>query len=406
MTTRDWNRIRELFNRALERAPEERLDFFRQLCADEPWPAGEAAALLTTGSGPTVPRMSAVARTGALRHSTPMTFNADLGRYRILKAVGHTGSGTVYLAKPFEHELGDYVLIRMIRPERMRLDLPTGVAEHCRMLSAFDHPNIVKVLDGGTTESGFPYIVTEYLNGEPLDRYCDRLALPVPERLRLFLTVCSAVRYAHERSFLYRGLTPENILVTGQGIAKLLGVGIASQLGPRSAWPPCAEAAGTPAVTSEYTSPEQAAGRPATIASDVYALGAILYELLSGHRPFYASRLSADDSGSVPETRRPEPPSRLLTRRAVLEVKNVSVLVTPERVCRSRSCTPRDLMSQIQGNLDSIAIKALEGDPGERYESVARLAEDITDHLRGALHRRVPGALFSRFTRRLARGRL
>ena len=327
METRDWNRIKELFSRSLERGPEERLDFLRRVSTDDPWLAGELESLLAVNRSSGREGLPAAHKAAAVRHPTPLTFDADIGPYRIVKAIeqGATGTvylaqrlddgsgahvlikmirpdsldrelsaivkaieqgatGTVYLAQRLDDGSGAHVLIKMIRPDSLDRELSASIDQHCCLLAALDHPNLVRVLDGGTTEAGFPYIVMEHFSGEALDRYCDRRELSIRERLQLFVKICSAVNYLHRRSILHRDLRPANILVKEDGTPRLVGVGIPSLPGPRSAWP--AHKVVPPKTAGrESTSPEKASGKEASVASDVHALGALLYELLCGHRP-------------------------------------------------------------------------------------------------------------------------
>ena len=323
-----------------------------------------------------------------------MTFDADIGPYRIVRAVRQGETGTVYLAWQRNSDFGESVLIRIIRPDYVTSDFTRRIGKLCRILSDLDHPDIARVLDGGVTEAGFPYVVTEDLSGEPLDRYCDRRELSIRERLRLFTRICRAVECFHQRSILHRDLRPSNILVTRDGSPRVLGVGVTGFLGPRPAWPT------GKALLWRATGPvpsklERDTESEASVANDVYALGTILYELLCAHRPDTPSPTRTVPTDGQPQEH-PEPPSSMMTRRVVLEVKNTSVLVTPERVCRSRGCSLKELRSQIRGNLDSIALKALRKNAAERYESAAKLAEDIERHLADSPVSGVPARLFSR----------
>ena len=392
MQTRDWNRIRELFDRALQRGPEDRLDLLRKLSSDNVWLAKEVEALLTINQPPDREVLPATHRTAAVRQLIPTTFNVDIGPYRIVKAVRHSETGTVYLA--WQRNFGESVLIRIIRPDYVRPNFSRRISELCRILSDLNHPSIARVLDGGITGAGFPYVVTEDISGEPLDRYCDRRDLSIRGRLQLFARICRTVECLHLRSVVHRDLRPGNILVARDGTARVLGAGIDSLLGPRPIWPI------GKALLWRTTGPgpgslERDTVSEASVANDVYALGAILYELLCGHRPDTPDPMRGVPTGAQPQ-KHPEPPSSMMTRRVVIEVKNTSVLVTPERVCRSRGCSFNELRSQVRGNLDWIALKALRKNAAERYQSAAKLAEDIERHLVDSPVPGVPARLFSR----------
>ncbi len=394
METRDWNRIKELFSRSLERGPEERLDFLRRVSTDDPWLAGELESLLAVNRSSGREGLPAAHKAAAVRHPTPLTFDADIGPYRIVKAIEQGATGTVYLAQRLDDGSGAHVLIKMIRPDSLDRELSASIDQHCCLLAALDHPNLVRVLDGGTIEAGFPYIVMEHFSGEALDRYCDRRELSIRERLQLFVKICSAVNYLHRRSILHRDLRPANILVKEDGTPRLVGVGIPSLPGPRSAWP--AHKVVPPKTAGrESTSPEKASGKEASVASDVHALGALLYELLCGHGPAGPGSMRIAGAEGRPQEHL-KSPSAMLTHLVVLEVKNTSLLVTPERVCRSRGCGLQELRSQIRGNLDSIALRALRKEPAQRYESAAKLAEDIERYLADYPVSSAPARLFSR----------
>ena len=394
MVTTDWNRIRELFSRALERGPKERLDFLRKVSAHDAWLAGEVKSQLAVEGSSGEKVLPVAPKAAAVRHPTPLTFDADIGPYRIIKAIEQQATGTVYLAQRLDDGSGTQVSIRMIRPDSLDRELAGSIDQYCCLLADLDHPNLVGVLDGGTTEAGFPYIVTEHFSGEALDRYCDRRELSIRGRLRLFVRICSAVDYLHRRSILHRDLRPGNILVDGEGTLRVVGAGIPSLPRPRPAW--SGNKVALPKTTDPKSNgPEKAAGKGASVASDVQALGALLYELLCGHRPDGPGAMPIAEAGDGPKEHL-EPPSAMLTRRVVLEVKQTSVLVTPERVCHARGCSLKELRSQIRGHLDSVALKALRKEPAECYESAAKLAEDIELHLANYPVSSAPVRLFSR----------
>ncbi len=197
--------------------------------------------------------------------------------------------GVVYLARRADQQYEKHVAIKLIK-RGMDTD---AVLRHFRnerqILASFDHPNIARLLDGDTTESGLPYFVMEYVEGLPIDEYCDAQALSITERLQLFREVCAAVSYAHRRAVIHRDLKPSNILVSADGVPKLLDFGIAKFLQPGDGVEPAATMIGLRVMTPEYASPEQMRGEAATTVSDVYSLGVVLYRLLTGRLPFRAS---------------------------------------------------------------------------------------------------------------------
>jgi tetratricopeptide (TPR) repeat protein len=304
-----------------------------------------------------------------------------IGAYRILRELGHGGMGTVYLAARADDQYQKRVAIKTIRG----LD-SEEILKHFRrerqILAALDHPNIARLFDGGSTEDGLPYFVMEYIEGEPIDSFCDERKLPVQERLRLFQGVCAAVQFAHSNLVVHRDLKPKNILVDAQGVPKLLDFGIAKLLNPEVSGD---AATGTAlAMTPEYASPEQMRGRPITTATDVYSLGVVLYELLTGHRPYGRdARDSLELLRAVCEEE-PERPSTAVgrTERRTLPSGAVQT-TTPESASRTREGTPEKLRRRLRGDLDNIVLMALRKEPQRRYRSVEALSEDIRRYLKG-----------------------
>jgi non-specific serine/threonine protein kinase/serine/threonine-protein kinase len=253
-------------------------------------------------------------------------------------------------------------------------------------LAALNHPHIVRLVDGGATEDGLPYLVVDYVDGIPIDRYCDQHKLSISQRLRLFVESAMAVHHAHQSLVVHCDLKPSNILVTGEGSPMLLDFGIAKLLDPTSMGI-SAQAALTRqrAFTPDYASPEQLRGEPVTTATDIYALGVVLYELLTGHSPYRSSPESlADWIRSVCEEDA-EPPSTVIHRvtETAEEDGRPAETLTPEKVSQSREGDPQSLHRRLRGDLDAIVLKALRKDPRERYGSVDQLAEDIRRHLEG-----------------------
>ncbi|HUK13536.1 MAG TPA: serine/threonine-protein kinase [Thermoanaerobaculaceae bacterium] len=305
-----------------------------------------------------------------------------IGAYRVLGELGHGGMGTVFLAARADDQYQKLVAIKTIRG----IDGGGEALRHFRrerqILADLDHPNIARLLDGGTTDDGLPYLVMERVEGEPIDRYCDERKLSVRERLRLFLGVCAAVQFAHQNLVVHRDLKPSNILVDAQGVPKLLDFGIAKLIEPEAA-------GGTATLTSlamtpQYASPEQVRGQAITTATDVYSLGVVLYELLTGHRPYgRAAPTSLEFLKAVCEEEAERPSAAVLrAERRTLAGGEVAT-ATPESVSRTREGTPDRLRRQLRGELDTIVLTALRKEPQRRYRSVEALAEDVLRHLEG-----------------------
>jgi eukaryotic-like serine/threonine-protein kinase len=291
--------------------------------------------------------------------------------------------GTVYLAVRADHAFRKQVALKIVRPEAGSEEVLRRFQREREMLATLDHPNIARLLDGGSTEDGLPYFVMEYVNGEPIDTYCDRHKLQVADRLELFRAVCGAVEYAHRNGIAHRDLKPGNILVTSEGTAKLLDFGIAKVLRAVGDETVYITRTGLHLMTPEYASPEQVRGEAITTLSDVYSLGVILYELLTGHRPYrMRSRLFHEIVRVICE----EPPTRPSTAVGLTEkrpgVRDAEpVTVTPEMVSRARDASPAELRRQLSGDLDNVLLKSLSKEPLARYRSAGQMSEDIRHHL-------------------------
>jgi TolB-like protein len=279
---------------------------------------------------------------------------ARIGPYKVLSEIGRGGMGAVYLAERDDREYRKTVAIKLVRGDSDSASVVRRFRQERQILAELDHPNIARLLDGGTTDEGVPYVVMEHVDGKPIDVYCAQGALPIEKRLALFRVVCSAVGDAHRKLVVHRDLKPTNILVTADGTPKLLDFGIAKLLTPQSGSE--RTVTGTLLMTPEYASPEQWRGSSVTAASDIYSLGVILYRLLSGRSPYgVGSDLPHELSRAVCEED-PPPPS-----------------ATGEQDTRRR----------LAGDLDAIVLKALRKEPERRYASVKDLSEDIRRHLEG-----------------------
>lgn len=309
-----------------------------------------------------------------------------IGAYRLRERIGEGGMGEVYLAER-EGEFRQQVAVKLIRAGMANPEVVRRFVIERQTLAALRHPHIVRLLDGGATEEGLPYLVVEYVKGTPIDRYSDDRKLGIGGRLRLFVDVAMAVHHAHQSLIVHCDLKPGNILVTSEGQPMLLDFGIAKLLDPVSIGISLKTAeTRLRSYTALYASPEQLRGESVKTASDIYSLGVVLYELLTGHSPY---RAKATDS--VVEWVRcvceqdPEPPSAALDRvTEILNEDDGSIeIVTPERVGQNREGDLPSLRRHLRGDLDAIVLKALRKDPRDRYGSVDQMAEDIRRHLTG-----------------------
>jgi tetratricopeptide (TPR) repeat protein len=341
-------RVDKIFNAALKRSPDDRGAFLDSACGDDGELLSEVESLLAAASemGENFLEEPILSLDDAPEELDEDSF---VGPYRILREIGKGGMGKVYLAtrddEVFQQEVAVKILKRGLDTEEI-----VGRFHHERQLLArLDHPHIVRILDGGTTDDGLPYFVMDYVEGDRVDRYCEDRKLSVKARLELFREVCSAVGFAHQNLVVHRDLKPQNILVDGRGESKLLDFGIAKLLDPDQE--PLTQV-GTQPMTTGYAAPEQIENGPITTATDVYSLGRLLCELLTGTHP-YGALLPEESLCQRILEREADPPSRIA------------------------GC------SHLAGDLDSIVLKALEKDPRCRYSSAEQFSEDVGHYLEG-----------------------
>jgi serine/threonine protein kinase/tetratricopeptide (TPR) repeat protein/TolB-like protein len=377
MGASDWSLVKEVLADALDQPEENRSTWLDRRCGDDTALRCEVASLLqaTTEAGsfieaPALPGLNP-------GEEVDPHIGRTLGPYVIDRCLGRGGMGTVYLASRADHEFEQRVAIKMIR-RGMDSDLVVRRFRHERqILASLDHPHIARLFDGGTTPDGLPYFVMEYVDGVPIDRYADEHRLTTPDRLRLCLAVLDAVQHAHEHHVIHRDLKPSNVLVTANGHPKLLDFGIAKILNPEAVADSTFTSLARP-MTPEYASPEQVRGEPVTAATDVYALGLMLYEILTGHRAYRLGSRTPDAIARVVCEQDPERPSTVITRvETTVQADGTSETATPESVSETRDGTPEALRQRLSGSLDAVVMKALRKPQALRYPTVAALADDI-----------------------------
>jgi serine/threonine-protein kinase len=402
--TEKWDQVKELFTLALERHAGERSDFLRRACGDDVSLRNEIESLLSSFDGaPNFLEDSPAAN--LLSAQSCAMAGKRIGAYRILREIGYGGMAVVYLAERADEQYRKRVAIKMLQPGANRDEILRRFRNERQALAALDHPGIVKLLDGGSTEEGLPYLIMEYVEGVRIDEYCDTHRLSITARLQLFRVVCLAVQYAHEKLVIHRDLKPSNILVTQEGVVRLLDFGIAKVLNPQ--WSPetTLTRAGWRAMTPEYASPEQVRGAPVTRTTDIYSLGVLLYELLTGHRPH---RVGDEAAFAVEQSRfraEPQKPSVSVDRidEKVSPDDSTRSLITPQLVAEARALRPEELTRSLRGDLDTMVMKAIRWEPEERYASAEEFAQDIERHLAGLpIKARKPTLLYrsGKFVRR------
>jgi serine/threonine protein kinase/Flp pilus assembly protein TadD len=305
-----------------------------------------------------------------------------IGVYQLEEEVGRGGMGAVYRAARVDGEFAQTVAIKLIK-RGMDTDLILKRFRNERqILAAINHPNIAFFIGGGTTDDGLPYFVMEYVDGLPLYAFCDSHKLGIRERLEIFRQICWAASAAHIAKVIHRDLKPSNILVKSDLKPKLLDFGIAKVLDPNLMVTEIDPTATDRRVmTPEYASPEQISGEPITSASDIYSLGVILYELLTGHRPYVLRRQLPDEAARMIREEQPLAPSACLTRDENLIRTASAAHIELESILASRGATLDELRIELMGDLDKIALKALRKSPADRYQSARDFADDITNYL-------------------------
>ncbi len=370
MDTDRWNKVKEIFNKASELSGEERLSFIKNECRGDAQLEAEIIDLLRADSG------SSTLIDGMLHlsHELPEEIPAEpetaenIGPYRIVQELGRGGMGVVYLVERADDQYRKRMALKLVKRGMDTDEILQRFRSERQILASLEHPNIARLYDGGVTGDGRPYLVMEYVDGEPFLSYCDKRTLTIDERLQLFISVCKGVQFAHHHLIVHRDLKPSNILVTNEGEVRLLDFGIAKLLqdpadGDRAYTRPWARH-----VTPQYASPEQFAGERITTASDVYSLGIILYELLTGTHPYRDA--AGNNRFGIPGTSRlVESPA---TRIAKTEADDIFTV---------RRATKHGLHRRIKNDLEAIVMTALHPESRQRYHSAEQLLQDIERHL-------------------------
>lgn len=365
MGSPSWERIKVIFEEAIALPPGERHRFIEDQCAD-PADRQELTELLAYHEEDS-DFLETPLQEQALQVVGETLLTADegkrIGPYRLIREIGHGGMGVVYLAERADGAYDQQVAIKLVPQIGPGEELLQRLQQERQILASLQHPNIARLLDGGLTSDGRPYLVMEYVEGVAVDQYCDQNQLGITERLQLFQAICDAVHYAHQNLIVHRDIKPSNILVTEDGSVKLLDFGIAKLQDEQQ--PAFQTRADLRLMTPEYASPEQVLGAPVTTATDTYALGVVLYKLLTGNRPYEIQDLSPSQVEQVVCVEDPPRPSTQPYRPGMIAHKG-----KPDRQHR-----------MLRGDLDNIVMKALRKEPARRYVSVQQFRDDIHRHL-------------------------
>ena len=371
MNAERWQQVKRLLDEVVALAPADRTSYLDQACAADTELRREVESLLRSHE-----------RAGAKFLESPaVDLNASepsgrsrsvsrVGVYRIIEEIGTGGMGEVYRAVRDDGQYTKEVAVKLVRSGFDSQDVLRRFLNERQILASLDHPNIARLLDGGT-EDGVPYLVMELIEGKPIDIYCDEQKLNISERLGLFRQVCGAVQYAHQRLVIHRDIKPSNVLVTKEGVPKLLDFGIAKIVEASDQ----SQATLTQAMTPEYASPEQIRGETITTASDVYSLGVVLYQLLTGCSPYAVQTRTPHVLAQAVCESEPGRPSTVTAKA------DSSYRDTSKRATDRKESSPAKLRRRLAGDLDDITMMALRKEPSRRYGSVEQFAEDIRRHL-------------------------
>ena len=382
MDSKRWKRINNIVDTALELEDEERTTYIEQECGGDAELKSQVTELLESieksetenflEDAADFPQKLA-ADLADEDSASPLDASSltgqQIGNYRIVELIDHGGMGSVYLAERADESYEQRVALKVLR---RGMNTPENIERFRRerqILAKLDHPNIAKLLDGGVTEAGLPYLVMEYVEGTPLHEYCNEECLTVDQRLELFRTICRATQHAHANAIIHRDLKPSNILVRADGTVKILDFGIAKLLEPQDTGSTLYETRpGARLLTLGYAAPEQLEGPKVTTAVDTYTLGILLYELISGLHPFDLEGKGLSEIEQIIRTELPQSPSAKF--RDLDEEKQ-------REIAQQRNTTPSRLTGELEGDLDAIALKALRKEPEERYYSAEQFISDL-----------------------------
>ncbi|HYL99172.1 MAG TPA: serine/threonine-protein kinase [Blastocatellia bacterium] len=404
MNPEQWNRVKDLFQSCINLDLGDRASFLESQCAGMGDVRREVESLLAAhqkaGGFMAEPAVEDALR--VVDYSRPsIPTGRRIGPYKVIDEIGVGGMGAVYLAARADEQYEKQVAIKLMKESSGKSFIVSRFLAERQILANLNHPNIARLLDGGATEDGSPYLVMEYIEGVPIDQYANDRELSTNDRLKLFLEVLSAVRYAHANLVIHRDIKPGNILVTADGSPKLLDFGIAKILAPAGAAEPETQTV-LPLMTPDYASPEQVKGQTISTSTDIYSLGVLLYRLLTGRHPYRFKTTSPQEIERVICEQEPERPSSALSAAREATESTAEVSHSEQTQAKIESPKPRRKRS-LGADLDNVVMMALRKEPERRYSSVEQLAEDIRRYLEGRpviAHKDSFGYRASKFVRR------
>ena len=376
-----WQQIQSLFEQVVDSGTGERAAYLAHACGDDMELRSSVESLLESDNRTEDPLLQAIgqAAESLLEDHQDRLIGTRVGRYRIVSILGHGGMSTVYRGERDESQYQQTVAIKVLLHATLHPRLRNRLHSERHILATLDHPSIARLIDSGDLEDGTPYLVMEHVDGESIDSYCDSRTLFIRERLELFVQVCAAVQYAHRNLVVHRDIKPSNIFVTAEGAPKLLDFGIAKLLAPESLSHTLPVTRLQERIlTPENAAPEQVLGRPITTATDIYALGVLLYQLVTGRSPYRLlsySQLQLERAICMDD---PPRPSQMVIAKLGKETE-----ADRSRISDRRGLSPQRLRTRLSGDLDAIIAMAMRKEPDRRYPSVEALADDLNRHLLG-----------------------